>query len=79
LQKRKAPLFPIIPKSTGERDCSISDELRKELEGASVEVLGVKESVARIELVTDTDTGSIDGTLTHPYPPAATSSLRVLK
>jgi hypothetical protein len=45
-------------------DLTAPAELRKALEEVGVEVLGVKESGARIGLVTDVTTGKIDGTLT---------------
>jgi hypothetical protein len=45
-------------------DLTTTDELRKALEEVGVEVLGVKESGARIGLVTDVITGKTDGTIT---------------
>jgi hypothetical protein len=45
-------------------DLTASAELRKALEEVGVEVLGVKDSGARIGLVTDVTTGKNDGTIT---------------
>jgi hypothetical protein len=45
-------------------DLTPTDELRKALEEVGVEVLGVKESGARIGMVTDVTTGKTDGTVT---------------
>jgi hypothetical protein len=45
-------------------ELTLTAETRKGLEDVSVEVLGVKESGARIGLVTDVTTGLVDGTIT---------------
>jgi hypothetical protein len=45
-------------------DLTTTDELRKALEEVGVEVLGVKDSGARIGLVTDVTTGMTDGSIT---------------
>ena len=45
-------------------DLTASAELRHALEEVSIEVLGVKDSGARIGLVTDVTTGKTDGTIT---------------
>jgi hypothetical protein len=45
-------------------DCTITEDMRKSLENVGVEVLGVKDSGARIGLVTDVSTGKTDGTIT---------------
>jgi hypothetical protein len=45
-------------------DFTSTDELRKALEEVGVEVLGVKDSGARIGLVTDVSAGKTDGTIT---------------
>ncbi|MDR1338609.1 MAG: DUF4469 domain-containing protein [Prevotellaceae bacterium] len=57
-----APFDPKKHKRTC--DCSITEDMRKSLENVGVEVLGVKDSGARIGLVTDVTTGKTDGTLT---------------
>ncbi|MDR1170242.1 MAG: DUF4469 domain-containing protein [Prevotellaceae bacterium] len=58
-----APFDPKKHKRTC--DCSITEDLRKAFEEeVGVEVLGVKDSGARIGLVTDVTTGKIDGTIT---------------
>ena len=46
-------------------DLTASAELRHALEEVSIEVLGVKDSGARIGLVTDVATGKTDGTITR--------------
>ncbi|MDR3184475.1 MAG: DUF4469 domain-containing protein [Prevotellaceae bacterium] len=56
------PFNPEVHKITC--DMTASAELRHALEDVSVEVLGVRDSGARIGLVTDVTTGKTDGTLT---------------